>query len=87
MAWKARPAKGSLKGFVRYPDGRPGDWMTVEIRGPVWRVMTVAGTGFYGAAGLPPGRYAITVTCFGQPLAATEADVRAGEVTAADLEL
>ena len=87
MAWKARPLKGSLKGFARYPDGRPGDGMTVEISGPVWRVMTVAGTGFYGAAGLPPGRYAITVTCFGQPLAATEADVRAGKVTTADLEL
>ena len=72
MAWKARSVTGYLKGFVRHPDGRPGDGMTVEISGPVGRVMTVAGTGFYGAAGLLPGHYDITATCFGQRLAATE---------------
>ena len=87
MAWKARPSKGYLKGFVRHPDGRPADGLTVEVSGPVWRVMTVAGTGFYGTAGLPPGRYAVTVTCFGQPLAAAEAEVRAGKVATMDLEL
>jgi uncharacterized lipoprotein YddW (UPF0748 family) len=87
MAWKARPAAGYLKGFVRYPDGRPGDGMAVEISGPVWRIVTAAGTGFYGAAGLPPGRYGITVTVFGQPLAAAEVDVRAGKVATVDLAL
>ena len=87
MAWKARPSKGYLKGFVRHADGRPGDGLTVEISGPKWHVMTVAGTGFYGAAGLPPGRYAVTVTCFGQPLAAAEAEVRAGKVATVDLAL
>ena len=68
MAWKTRPVTGHLKGFVRRPDGRTGDGLTVEISGPVWRVLTVSGTGFYGAAGLPPGHYDITVTLFGQPL-------------------
>jgi uncharacterized lipoprotein YddW (UPF0748 family) len=87
MAWKARPTNGYLKGFVRHPDGRPGDGLTVEISGPVWRVLTVAGTGFYGAAGLAPGHYGITVTCFGQPLAAAEAVVRAGKVATVNLEL
>ena len=87
MAWKVRPTKGYLKGFVRHPDGRPADGLTVEISGPAWRTLTVSGTGFYGAAGLPPGHYDITVTCFGQPMAAAEAEVRAGRVTAVDLEL
>ena len=87
MAWKARPSRGYLKGFVRHPDGRPGDGMTVEISGPVWRVLTVAGTGFYGAAGLPPGHYDVTVTLFGQPLTAAEVQVRAGKVTTVDLAL
>jgi uncharacterized lipoprotein YddW (UPF0748 family) len=86
MAWKVRPATGYLKGFVRHPDGRPGDGVTVEISGPVWRVLTVSGTGFYGAAGLPPGHYDITVTVFGQPLAAAEVIIRAGKVTTVDLE-
>ena len=86
MAWKVRPATGYLKGFVRHPDGRPGDGVTVEISGPVWRVLTVSGTGFYGAAGLPPGHYNITVTVFGQPLAAAEVIIRAGKVTTVDLE-
>ena len=49
--------------------------------------MTVAGTGFYGAAGLSPGHYDITVTLFGQPLATVSADVRAGRVTTVDLTL
>ena len=87
MAWKSRPVTGYLKGFVRHPDGRPGDGMTVEISGPVWRVMTVSGTGFYGAAGLPPGHYDITVTLFGQPLAAAEVAVRAGKVATVDVAL
>ena len=86
MAWKVRPSKGYLKGFVRHPDGRPADGLTVEISGPLWRVMTVAGTGFYGTAELPPGRYAVTMTCFGQPVAAAETDVRAGTVATVDLE-
>jgi hypothetical protein len=86
MAWKARPVTGYLKGFVRGSDGRPGDGLVVEIAGPVWRVATVGGTGFYGAAGLPPGHYDITVTVFGQPLAVAEADVRAGRVTAVDFD-
>ena len=87
MAWKVRPSRGYLKGFVRHPDGRPADGMTVEISGPVWRVLTVSGTGFYGAAGLPPGHYDVTVTLFGQPLTAAEVQVRAGKVTTVDLVL
>jgi hypothetical protein len=87
MAWKVRPSRGYLKGFVRHLDGRAGDGMTVEISGPVWRVLTVSGTGFYGAAGLPPGHYDITVTLFGQPLAAAEVAVRAGKVATVDLVL
>ncbi len=61
--------------------------MTVEISGPVWRTMTVAGTGFYGAAGLPPGHYDITVTVFGQPLVAAKVAVHAGKVATVDLAL
>ena len=87
MAWKVRPSRGYLKGFVRHLDGRPADGMTVEISGPVWRVLTVSGTGFYGVAGLPPGHYDITVTLFGQPLAAAEVAVRAGKVATVDLVL
>ena len=87
MTWKSRPVTGYLKGFVRHPDGRSGDGMTVDISGPVWRTMIVAGTGFYGAADLPPGHYDITVTCFGQPLAAAQVAVRAGRVATVDLAL
>jgi hypothetical protein len=53
----------------------------------VWRVLTVSGTGFYGAAGLPPGHYDITVTVFGQPLVAAEVVLRAGQVATVDLAL
>ena len=87
MAWKTRPVTGHLKGFVRRSDGRMGDGLTVEITGPNDRLATVSGTGFYGAVGLSPGRYDITVTLFGQPLATASADVRAGRVTTVDLTL
>ena len=87
MAWKARPTTGYLKGCVRHADGTPGDGMTVEISGPVSCVVTAAGTGFYGMAGLRPGRYGVTVTLFGQPVAAAETEIRAGEVATVDLNV
>lgn len=85
MPWKTRPAAGHLMGQVRLANDRPGDGLAVEIAGPTSRLATVSGAGFYGAVGLRPGRYTVTVLAGGLPLAAAVADVRAGQVASADL--
>jgi hypothetical protein len=61
--------------------------LTVTLRGPAPRTLTVSGTGFYGAAGLPPGDYTLTVTSAGQTLASTTARIQAGQVTTVDVTL
>jgi hypothetical protein len=87
MTWKTRPAAGYLKGRVRLASGRPSDGLTVEISGPSPRLVTVSGTGFYGAAGLPPGSYTVAVVAGGLPLASAVSDVHLGQVATADIDV
>jgi uncharacterized lipoprotein YddW (UPF0748 family) len=87
MPWKTRPAAGYLKGRVRLASGRPSDGLTVEIGGPAPRLVTVSGTGFYGAAGLPPGCYTVAVVAGGLPLASAVTDVHVGQVATADIDV
>lgn len=87
MPWKTRPTTGYLKGFARYADGQSADGLTVTLSGLLQRTLTVSGTGFYGAAGLPPGNYTLTVTRAGQTLASTTARIQTGQVTTVDITL
>lgn len=87
MPWKTRPATGHLGGTVRYADGRPGDGLTVRLGGPAERTLTVSGASFYGAAGLPPGIYDVSVQRGAEVLTVELADVEAGRVTTLDITL
>ncbi|MCX6029928.1 MAG: family 10 glycosylhydrolase [Chloroflexi bacterium] len=87
MPWKTQPATGYLKGFVRGDKGAPADGLTVALSGSVTRTLTVAGTGFYGAAGLPPGEYTLYVARAGQAPVSVTATVAAGAVTTADVSV
>ena len=80
MPWKIRPTTGHLKGFVRDAEGRPGDGLTVRLDGPSPRVLSVSGTGFYGAAGLLPGTYDVAVRRGDEVLAVELADIEPGRV-------
>jgi len=86
MPWKTHPTSGYLKGFARYADGRPADGLTVTLAGPVNRTLTVSGTGFYGATRLPPGRYTMTITRAGQPLASAQTTINPGMIAAVDFD-
>ncbi len=85
MPWKAQPTAGSLKGFVRNPDGTPGDGLAVTLDGPSQRTVTASGAGFYGATGLAPGVYTVTVARQGQTVAFVQATVQTGRVTTVDI--
>jgi hypothetical protein len=85
MPWKAQPTAGSLKGFVRNPDGTPGDGLAVTLDGPSHRTVTASGAGFYGATGLAPGVYTVTVARQGQTVAFVQATVQTGRVTTVDI--
>ncbi len=85
MPWKAQPTAGSLKGFVRNPDGTPGDGLAVTLDGPSQRTVTASGAGFYGATGLAPGVYTVTVARQGLTVAFVQATVQTGRVTTVDI--
>ena len=85
LPWKTQPTDGSLKGFVRNPDGTPADGLTVTLDGPIQRTATVSGTGFYCATGLPAGVYNVSATRQGQIVAFVAAAVQVGRVTTVDL--
>ncbi len=90
MAWKKHADCGSIKGFVSFEDGRPGDGVSLLLTGddgidlpPV----VAAGTGFYGVTGVLPGRYHVTPLLGDSTLPATAVTVTAGEVATADIGL
>lgn len=90
MPWKSNPITGSIKGFVSYEDGRPGDGARLLIKGADGVELPPAvasGTGFYGVARLAPGDYTLTPVLDGLPLSTSMVTVRAGEVATADVGL
>ena len=58
MSWKSAPSTGAL--LLRVPDL---DGATVVVSGPSGSSVTgqADGSGVYGAAALPPGRYTVSV--------------------------
>jgi len=87
VPWKMRPTSGYLRGFVREADGSAADGVSVQLAGPVNRVLTAAGTGFFGALNLPVGVYRVSVLRDGHVLASRDATVSAGNVASADFAL
>ena len=63
MTWKTAPTLGHLKGTIRNAAASNElDGAIVSLAGPVTRVQTNDGTGFYGFAHLPPGSYTVTAS-------------------------
>jgi uncharacterized lipoprotein YddW (UPF0748 family) len=81
MPWKTSPTNGHMMGTVTIlGTGAWADGATVSIAGPVSRVQTNDGTGFYAFIDLPPGSYTVTASLAG--LSATGIlNVAVGEVT------
>jgi uncharacterized lipoprotein YddW (UPF0748 family) len=88
MAWKQKPQRGPLKGFVLTPKLDPVDGATVTVkgRGKTYTRLT-DGTGFYALIDLPPGDYAIRVEAPGYAPQKGRATVRAGRVATAPFTL
>jgi hypothetical protein len=90
MPWKTAPGFGSLKGYVSFEDGRPGDGVSLLLTaedGVKLPPIVVSGTGFYGATRLLPGRYTLTPLLADAMLPPTTATVQAGQVTTSDISL
>lgn len=90
MTWKSQPDCGSIKGFVSFEDGRPGDGVSLLLTGDDGidlPPLAAAGTGFYGATGLLPGIYTVTPLLGDSTLTETVVTVTAGEVATADIGL
>jgi uncharacterized lipoprotein YddW (UPF0748 family) len=87
MSWKTQPTTGYLKGFAQYADGKFADGLQATVTGASNRTMIISGTGFYGAANLPPGNYTLTVTRGGQTLTTATTKIEPGKVSTVDLKL
>jgi len=82
MPWKTAPTKGHIMGTVTIAGtGAWADGARVEISGPVSRVQTNDGTGFYAFIDLPVGTYTVTASLNGYPNAVGTAVVAVGQVT------
>ncbi|HAV63242.1 MAG TPA: hypothetical protein DCY13_12865, partial [Verrucomicrobiales bacterium] len=88
MPWKTAPTLGHLKGFLRSGADNSGlEGVTVEITGPVNRVLKSDATGFYGAVDLAPGSYSLLVMEPGFEPAMDSFNITAGAVATRDLTL
>jgi uncharacterized lipoprotein YddW (UPF0748 family) len=86
MPWKESPG-AHLRGLARRlsPEVQALDGATVRLTGPATATLLTDGSGYFGAAGLRPGRYAVSVESGGATLGQSTADLRAGEVLTLDL--
>ena len=82
MPWKTSPTKAHIMGTVTiYGTGAWADGATVSLTGPVSRVQTNDGTGFYAFIDLPVGTYNVTASLAGHPSASGSVTVAVGQVT------
>jgi len=82
MPWKTSPTTGHIMGTVTIVStGAWADGATVSLTGPVSRVQTNDGTGFYAFIDLPVGSYTVTASLGGYPSATGTVAVAVGEVT------
>ncbi|PTX55026.1 uncharacterized lipoprotein YddW (UPF0748 family) [Melghirimyces profundicolus] len=85
MKWKTRPSKGFLMGQTVDREGRPLDGAEVELRHRSHRYLVKTdGSGFFGKAELPPGRYTVKVKKGKGP--AETIRIRAGRVSRVEVE-
>jgi uncharacterized lipoprotein YddW (UPF0748 family) len=82
MPWKETPQNGHLKGFVVDGSSKSGlDHAAVVLTGPVNKMLESDGTGFFGAANLPPGEYRVEVTSWHRIQNATLVSITPGTVS------
>lgn len=64
MPWKVDPQRAHMMGTVRHALATDAvvDGARIALSGPVARLLTSDGTGFFGAVDLPPGRYTLTIS-------------------------
>jgi len=82
MPWKTSPTTSHVMGTVTIVGtGAWADGATVSLTGPVSRVQTNDGTGFYAFIDLPVGSYTVAASLGGYPSATGTVAVAVGEVT------
>lgn len=94
LPWKTAPVTGHLSGRL-HVDGPAWlvDGATVQVENDLAaldetpRTITADGTGFFGIAGLPPGRYRVRVLRNGEIFRSAAQDVAPGRVTHFEVSL
>jgi hypothetical protein len=87
MGWKAAPSLGHCQGTVRGPDATPLEAATLELAGPVRRDLPADGNGWFGAVGLPPGRYRLRASAPGLEFRSAWCEIVPGETAEQDFTL
>jgi len=90
LPWKAAPTAGHVKGFARRADNTPLDTATVTIKNigtNTDKTTATDGGGFFGAVDLTPGQYLIKAVLNNDILYSCVAEVTAGTVKTADLQV
>jgi hypothetical protein len=90
LPWKSAPTKGHVKGFARRADNTPLDTATVTIKNlntNTERTTETDGGGFFGAVDLTLGQYFIKAVLNNETLYSCVAEVSAGIVRTADLQV
>jgi len=88
MFWKTNPTNGHLKGFVYGGStNTPLDGAVVQVTGPLSRILTNDGTGFYGTVDLPPGTYSVNAGFAGYDLQTNQVLITTGTVATLDFIL
>jgi hypothetical protein len=87
LDWIDQPKVGWVAGSVSGPDGMPTDGARVSIRKPGWwpfrrTLRTITdGNGYFGFAGLTPGRYNVALDGPKNKLSQAQLEVTAGRVS------
>ncbi len=90
LPWKTAPTRGHVKGFAKRADNTPFDTATVTIKNlntNTVRTTETDGGGFFGAVDLTPGQYFIKAVLNNETLYSCVAEVTAGAVKTADLQI
>lgn len=88
MSWKEVPPYGHLKGFVVDGHSHSSIELTrITVTGPVRKAIQSDGTGFFGAANLPPGEYWVKATAWNRNPVESLVAITAGNVSTLNLIL